>query len=94
MEEEESVLRGVQANQNEVCVADETTPRAKCKSVAADKKCQPSCNKTHDAVLYHMVRTKAEISKVFNENVCHIFTPHRTSLNESKPRLTERMFND
>ena len=41
---------------------------------------------------YDMVRTKAEISKVFNENVCHIFTPHRTSLNKSKPRLTETMF--
>ena len=39
---------------------------------------------------YDMVRTKAEISKVFNENVCHIFTPHRTSLNESKPRLDRK----
>ena len=35
------------------------------------------------------VRTKAEISKVFDENVGHIFTPHRARLNESKPGLRQ-----
>ena len=39
-----------------------------------------------------LVRTKAEIGKVFDENVGHIFTPHRTGLDESKPGLIYRMF--
>ena len=40
----------------------------------------------------HLVRTKAEIGKVFDENVGHIFTPHRTSFNESKASLLEGIF--
>ena len=99
LEEEESVLGGVQIDQDEVWVSDEATPGAKCKCVAANKKCQSACNKLFGriktlAVLADddTVRTKAEISKVFDENVGHIFTSHRPGLNESKPGLPERMF--
>ena len=36
-----------------------------------------------------MLRTETKISKVFDENIGNIFTPNRTSFNESKPSLPE-----
>ena len=89
MEEEECVAAWFKIKDEEVRVANEDIPTAEGKGVASTYKRQTTCeeNLFPFFLVENMHHTKTEISKVLDQNICHVFAPDRSSFEKGKACL-------
>ena len=90
LEEKTRIFWIVYTNKEKIFISNETASVSKSKSISTKKEREPTWK--HKAcvsfIQIFIFSTKAQVCKVFDEDICNIFTSYWSSFNETKSSLS------